>query len=186
MVAAARPAVDPRRDHRRPRHRRQRPDGPARRQPPRPSALLGSVRRPGSRPNFARFTFLDSASHRFYPDWDFAADTCRGDAAHRCRPRPARQEPARPRRRAVHPQRGVPPPLELPRRPASTAPARSTSTTTPSATSTLAYESLDLVAEPGLTLTIYAAEPASSTAHALALLASWAATQELDPAIHPS
>ena len=44
----------------------------------------------------------------------------------------------------------------------------------------LAYESMDLVSEPGLNLTIYAAEPASETAHALALLASWAAT----PAAH--
>src|SRR5688572_9240825 len=26
-------------------------------------------------PNFARFAFLDSASRRFYPDWDLAADT---------------------------------------------------------------------------------------------------------------
>ena len=43
---------------------------------------------------------------------------------------------------------------------------------------TLAYESLDLRAEPGLTMTIYAAEPDSPTAHALALLASWAATQQ--------
>ena len=25
-------------------------------------------------PNFARFTFLDSAARRFYPDWDLAAD----------------------------------------------------------------------------------------------------------------
>ena len=41
---------------------------------------------------------------------------------------------------------------------------------------TLAYESLDLRAEPGLTMTIYAAEPDSATAHALTLLASWAAT----------
>jgi MmyB-like transcription regulator ligand binding domain len=46
---------------------------------------------------------------------------------------------------------------------------------------TLAYESLDLRAEPGLTMTIYAAEPDSPTAHALALLASWAATQQLSP-----
>jgi transcriptional regulator with XRE-family HTH domain len=30
---------------------------------------------PNSSPNFARFTFLDSAAHRFYPDWDLAADT---------------------------------------------------------------------------------------------------------------
>jgi hypothetical protein len=40
----------------------------------------------------------------------------------------------------------------------------------------LAYESVDLVSEPGLNLTVYAAEPASPTAHALALLASWSAT----------
>jgi hypothetical protein len=43
---------------------------------------------------------------------------------------------------------------------------------------TLAYESLDLRAELGLSMTIYAAEPDSPTAHALALLASWAATQQ--------
>jgi hypothetical protein len=24
----------------------------------------------GTPPNFARFTFLDSAAHRFYPDWE--------------------------------------------------------------------------------------------------------------------
>lgn len=41
----------------------------------------------------------------------------------------------------------------------------------------LAYESVDVVSEPGLTLTLYAAEPASSTAHALDLLASWTTTQ---------
>ncbi len=27
-------------------------------------------------PNFARYTFLDEDSHRFYPDWDEAADIC--------------------------------------------------------------------------------------------------------------
>jgi hypothetical protein len=42
----------------------------------------------------------------------------------------------------------------------------------------LAWESLDLRAEPGLTMTIYAAEPGSPTEHALALLASWAATSD--------
>ncbi|HEX6354162.1 hypothetical protein [Actinophytocola sp.] len=40
----------------------------------------------------------------------------------------------------------------------------------------LAYESLDLRAEPDLTMTMYAAEPDLPTAHALTLLASWAAT----------
>ena len=38
----------------------------------------------------------------------------------------------------------------------------------------LAYESMELRAEPELTMTIYAAEPDSPTAHALVLLASWA------------
>jgi hypothetical protein len=37
---------------------------------------------------------------------------------------------------------------------------------------TLAYESLDLRAEGRLTMTIYAAEPGSPTAHTLVLLAS--------------
>ncbi|MEQ7129226.1 hypothetical protein ABN034_32500 [Actinopolymorpha sp. B11F2] len=39
-----------------------------------------------------------------------------------------------------------------------------------------ADESVDMISEPGLTLTIYAAEPASPTAHAPDLLASWATT----------
>jgi hypothetical protein len=43
---------------------------------------------------------------------------------------------------------------------------------------TLAYESVDLRAEPEVTLTIYAAEPDSPSAHALTLLASWAATAD--------
>lgn len=49
----------------------------------------------------------------------------------------------------------------------------------------LAYETMDMVAEPGLAMTIYAAEPGSSTEHALALLASWAAEQ-VEPAGRPS
>jgi hypothetical protein len=42
----------------------------------------------------------------------------------------------------------------------------------------LAYESLDLRAAPDLTLTVYTAEPDSPSAHALTLLASWAATAD--------
>lgn len=45
---------------------------------------------------------------------------------------------------------------------------------------TLAYEGLEMAAEPGLTLTIYAAEPGSPSEEALRLLASWAASQESD------
>ncbi|MGB7979804.1 MAG: hypothetical protein WCF36_03300 [Candidatus Nanopelagicales bacterium] len=50
---------------------------------------------------------------------------------------------------------------------------------------TLAYETMALNAEPGLSLTIYAAEPASPTAQALTLLGTWAAT-ELQTVAHPS
>lgn len=47
----------------------------------------------------------------------------------------------------------------------------------------LAYDSMELVAAPGLTLTAYTAEPASRSADNLQLLASWAAT---DPALAES
>jgi len=45
----------------------------------------------------------------------------------------------------------------------------------------LAYESADMIPEPGLTLTVYAAEPSAPTAHALDLLASWTAIQSDRP-----
>jgi hypothetical protein len=41
----------------------------------------------------------------------------------------------------------------------------------------LAYDSMDLVAAPGLVLTAYTAEPATASADNLSLLASWAGTQ---------
>ena len=50
----------------------------------------------------------------------------------------------------------------------------------------LAYESVDMISDAGLTLTIYPAEPGSPTEQALALLASWAATQGVDIAAHPN
>lgn len=50
---------------------------------------------------------------------------------------------------------------------------------------TLAYEGLDMAAEPGLTLTIYTAEPGSLAEECLRLLASWAATQEAGTATEP-
>ena len=45
----------------------------------------------------------------------------------------------------------------------------------------LQFESTDLPADPGWKLQIYTAEPASTTADALRLLASWAATREQNP-----
>lgn len=128
-------------------------------------------------PNFARYTFLDSAARRFYPNWDLAADmtvanlrTAAGKDAHDKELHElvgelsTRSEEFR-RRWGAHDVRThgagtkhfhhhVVGDLEL------------------------AYESFDLRAEPGLTLTVYSAEPDSSTAHAIALLASWAATDQ--------
>jgi len=40
----------------------------------------------------------------------------------------------------------------------------------------VAYDTMDLPAEPGLVLTFYTAEPGSPSEDALRLLASWAAT----------
>jgi hypothetical protein len=127
-------------------------------------------------PNFARFTFLDSAARRFYPDWDLAADMCVANLRTAAGKDPhdkglqdlvgelsTRSDDFR-RRWGAHNVRthgtgvkhfhhhvvgGL----------------------------TLAYESMDLRAEPDLTMTLYAAEPGSSTEDALRLLASWAASQ---------
>ncbi|SCL29139.1 Helix-turn-helix domain-containing protein [Micromonospora pallida] len=126
-------------------------------------------------PNFARFTFLDSAARRFYPDWGLFADmtvanlrTAAGIDPHDkglhdlVGELSTRSDEFR-RRWAAHNVRihgtgvkhfhhhivgGL----------------------------ALAYESMELRAEPDLTMTIYAAEPDSPTAQALTLLASWAAT----------
>jgi len=132
---------------------------------------------PSGAPNFARFTFLDSAAHRFYPDWDLAADMTVANLR-----TAAGQDP---HNKSLHDLVG-----ELStrsdefRRRWGTHNVRTHGTGTKHfhhhivGNLTLAYESLDLRAEPGLTMTVYAAEPDSPTAHALALLASWAATQQ--------
>jgi transcriptional regulator with XRE-family HTH domain len=132
----------------------------------------------GTPPNFARFTFLDSAAHRFYPDWDLAADTTVANLR-----TAAGQDP---HNKSLHDLVG-----ELStrsdefRRRWGSHNVRTHGSGTKHFQHhivgglTLAYESLDLRAEPGLTMTVYAAEPDSPTAHALALLASWAATQQL-------
>jgi transcriptional regulator with XRE-family HTH domain len=49
----------------------------------------------------------------------------------------------------------------------------------------LAYDSMELVAAPGLVLTAYTAEPATASADALALLASWAVTDHAVPTDTP-
>lgn len=49
----------------------------------------------------------------------------------------------------------------------------------------LTYDSMELIAAPGLVLTVYSAEPATSSADNLTLLASWAATERAEPADDP-
>ena len=164
-----------RHDHHRPGDRPQRPDGPAGHQPPRP----GHARRPSTttppagQPNFARFTFLDlDAAHDFYPDWDTAADTCVAIL---------RTEAGRdPHDKDLHDLVG-----ELSTRSDDFRRRWSAHNVRYHGAGTkhfhhhdvgdldLAYESVDMISDPGLTLTLYAAEPGSPTAHALDLLASW-------------
>lgn len=128
----------------------------------------------GPTPSFARYTFLDEDSRRFYPDWDTAADTCVAIL---------RTEAGRdPQDRRMHDLVG-----ELAtrsddfRRRWSAHDVRLHGSGikhfhhTAVGNLDLAYESVDMLSEPGLTLTIYAAEPGSATEQSLALLASWAA-----------
>ncbi len=132
---------------------------------------------PGHQGNLARFQFLDPASRRFYPDWEQAADITvailRTEAGRDPHDKDlhdlvgelsTRSDEFRTRwgahdvrhhgtgtKRFHHPAVG-----DL----------------------TLAYEGLHLAAAPGLTLTVYTAEPGSPSAQALRLLATWTATRE--------
>jgi transcriptional regulator with XRE-family HTH domain len=130
-------------------------------------------------PNFGRFTFLDGTARRFYPDWNLAADMLVANLRTAAGVDPhdkglhdlvgelsTRSDDFR-RRWGSHNVRihgtgvktfhhNVVGDLEL------------------------AYETMALIGEPGLGVTIYAAEPTSSTAQALTLLASWAATIDAD------
>lgn len=130
-------------------------------------------------PNLARFNFLDPASRRFYPDWDAFADTCVAIL---------RTEAGRnPHDKDLHDLVG-----ELSTRSeefrtrwgAHNVRQHGTGTKrfhhSAVGELTLAFEGLEMAAEPGLTLTIYTAEPGSPSEEGLRLLASWAATQEAD------
>ncbi|MFF2330691.1 MULTISPECIES: helix-turn-helix transcriptional regulator [unclassified Streptomyces] len=140
---------------------------------------------PQNQANLARFNFLDPASHRFYPDWDEAADMAVAIL---------RTEAGRnPHDKDLHDLVG-----ELSTRSdefrtrwgAHNVRHHGTGTKRfhhPVVSElTLAYEGLEMAAEPGLTLTIYTAEPRSPSEEALRLLASWAATQGLAAAGHQS
>lgn len=136
-------------------------------------------RDPGRPPNFARYTFLDEDSRRFYPGWDVAADICVAILHTEAGRDPYDKE--------LHDLVGeLSTRSEEFRRRWSHHDVRTHGAGTKHFHHTvvgdleLAYESVDMISEPGLTLTIYSAEPASPTAEALQLLASWAATG-LDP-----
>ena len=130
-------------------------------------------------PNFGRFTFLDSAARRFYPNFDLAADmtvanlrTAAGKDPHDkglhdlVGELSTRSDDFR-RRWGAHNVR-----------------THGTGVKTfhhhAVGDLELAYESMDLRAEADLTMTLYAAEPHSPTEDALRLLASWAATNQAD------
>lgn len=131
---------------------------------------------PSGKPNFARFTFLDSAARRFYPDWDYFADI----TVAMLRTQAGRD----PHDRQLHELVG-----ELSTRSDEFRRRWSAHDVRIHTTGTkhfhhpvvgdldLAYDTLDLAGEPGVAMTIYTAEPGSPTDQALQLLASWAATQ---------
>ena len=130
---------------------------------------------PSGKPNFARFTFLDSAARRFYPDWDFFADITVAML---------RTEAGRsPHDRQLHELVGeLSTCSEEFRRRWSAHDVRIHSAGTKHfhhrvvGDLILAYESVDLRGEASVSMTVYAAEPGSASEHALRLLASWAAT----------
>lgn len=131
---------------------------------------------PGQPPNIARFTFLDERAHQFYPDWDAFAEVTVAIL---------RTEAGRdPHNKDLHDLIG-----ELSTR--STDFRRlwgahnvrhhgagfKTFNHSVVGEMTLAYEGLEMEAEPGLTMTVYTAEPGSPSAERLRLLASWAASE---------
>ena len=130
-------------------------------------------------PNLARFAFLDAAAHRLYPDWDYTADITVANLR-----TAAGQDP---HDKALQDLVG-----ELSTRSDEFRRRWGAHNVRTHAGGTkhyhhhvvgdldLAYETMDLRSEPGLSMTIFTAEPASPTAHALVLLASWAATQQAD------
>jgi transcriptional regulator with XRE-family HTH domain len=133
---------------------------------------------PTTVPNFARFTFLDSAARRFYPNWDLFADMTVANLR--------TAAGVDPHDKGLHDLVG-----ELSTRSDDFRRRWGSHNVRIHGTGikhfhhhivgdlALAYESMELRAEPDLTMTIYAAEPHSPSAHALTLLASWAATSEV-------
>ncbi|MER5819030.1 helix-turn-helix transcriptional regulator [Streptomyces californicus] len=136
---------------------------------------------PGNQRNLARFTFLDPASRRFYPDWDAFADVTVAIV---------RTEAGRnPHDKDLHDLVG-----ELSTRSDEFRTRWGAHNVRHHSTGTkhfhhhavgglsLAYEGLDMASAPGLNLTIYTAEPGSPSEEGLRLLTTWAAAEEAAPA----
>lgn len=127
-------------------------------------------------PNIARFTFLDDRASEFYPDWGFFAEVTVAIL---------RTEAGRdPHNKGLHDLIGeLSTRSEDFRRLWGAHDVRHHGTGSKTfqhpvvGEMTLAYEGMSLEAEPGLTLTVYAAEPGSPSAERMDLLASWAATE---------
>jgi transcriptional regulator with XRE-family HTH domain len=139
---------------------------------------------PGQPPNLARFTFLDERAHDFYPDWDMFADVTVAIL---------RTEAGRdPHNKELHDLIG-----ELSTRSDDFRRRWGAHNVRHHGTGfktfhhrivgdlTLAYEGLEMAAEPGLTLTLYTAEPRSASAERLMLLASWAASHHAELNLPP-
>ncbi|MER6163085.1 helix-turn-helix transcriptional regulator [Streptomyces violaceorubidus] len=135
---------------------------------------------PGNQENLARFNFLDPASRRFYPDWDTFADVAVAIL---------RTEAGRnPHDKDLHDLVG-----ELCTRSDEFRTRWGAHNVRHHGTGTkhfhhhavgdltLAFEGLEPAAAPGLTLTVYTAEPGSASEEGLRLLASWAAIREAAP-----
>ena len=132
---------------------------------------------PSGTPNFGRFTFLDDAARRFYPDWNLAADMLVANLR--------TAAGVDPHDKGLHDLVG-----ELSTRSDGFRRRWGAHNVRTHGSGVkhfhhhvvgdlvLAYESMDLRAEPDLTMTLYSAEPGSPTADALTLLAAWAATAE--------
>lgn len=131
---------------------------------------------PGQPPNIARFTFLDERARQFYPDWDAFAEVTVSIL---------RTEAGRdPHNKELHDLIG-----ELGTRSQEFRSLWGEHNVRHHGTGfktfnhpivgemTLAFEGLEMAAEPGLTLTIYTAEPGSPSAERMQLLASWAASE---------
>ncbi|HMR48409.1 MAG TPA: helix-turn-helix transcriptional regulator [Arachnia sp.] len=128
---------------------------------------------PGQPPNIARFTFLDERANEFYPDWEAFADVTVAIL---------RTEAGRdPHNKDLHDLIG-----ELSTRSAEFRTRWGSHNVRHHGTGfktfrhpvvgemTLAYEGMEMESEPGLSITIYAAEPGSPSADRMRLLASWA------------